>query len=80
MNNEKKETTTFGKILKGAVILALTIGAGIAIYDHRKQIGNACKKVKVKLFNQNKTISSSESTKSVANNYNPRRNYNIRKN
>lgn len=80
MNNEKKETTTFGKILKGLLILGLTVGTGIAIYDHREQIRNACKKVTKKIFTR-KTVSSG-SVKPNTNNYNnPRRNHNnIRKN
>lgn len=82
MNNEKKETTTFGKILKGLLILGLTVGTGITIYDHREQIGNACKKVTKKIFTR-KAVSSGESVKpNTNNNYNnPRRNHNnIRKN
>lgn len=80
MNNEKKETTTFGKILKGLGLTILVACTGLAVYDHREQIGSACKKVTRKLFTK-KTVSS-ESAKPNTNTYNnPRRNYNnIRRN
>lgn len=78
MNNEKK-TTTFGKILKGLGLTILVAGTGLAVYDHREQIGSACKKVTRKLFTK-KTVSS-ESAKPTNTYNNPRRNYNnIRRN
>lgn len=80
MNNEKKETTTFGKILKGLGIAILVTLSGVAIYDHREQIGSACKSISKKLFTK-KTVSN-ESVKPNTNyNNNPKRIHNnIRKN
>lgn len=88
MNNEKKkETTTFGKILKGLGIATLVVLSGVAIYDHREQIGSACRSIQKKIFTKKAMVmSSSESAKpnTNTNNYNnnPRRmnNNNIRKN
>lgn len=80
MNNEKKETTTFGKILKGLGLAILIAGTGLAIYDHREKIGSTCKSITKKIFTK-KTVSS-ESVKPNTNyNNNPRRMHNnIRKN
>lgn len=82
MNKEVEKETTFRKILKGLLIFGLTVGTGIAIYDHREQIGNACKKATNRLFKKDVNVSSSESVKPNTNYNNPRRihNNNIRKN
>jgi len=75
MNNEKKETTTFGKILRGIGLAILIAGTGLAIYDHRKQIGSTCRSISKKIF-KNPVNSGNTNT----GNNNPRRiNNNIRK-
>lgn len=85
MNNEKKEQTTFKKVLKGIGIAILAIGAGIAIYDHRKQIGSACRSIKNKVFKRtapavgNEGVNAKPNTGNYSNN--PRRaSNNIRRN
>ena len=83
MNNEKKETTTFRKILKGLGITILLAGTGLAIYDHREQIGSFCKTMSKKLFTKKAVSSNENGAKPSTNNYknNPRRiNNNIRRN
>jgi len=82
MNNEKKEST-FKKILKGIGVAILAVGAGIAIYDHREQIGSACKSISKKVFKKKAPAVVNESVKPNTGNFNnnPRRmNNNIRKN
>ncbi len=80
MNNEKKETTTFKKILKGFGVIVLVALSGLAIYDHRKEIGTACKSISKKFTKKNVAVNPevNSATKQVNN---PRRNnVNIRKN
>ena len=80
MNNEKKETT-FRKVLRGIGIAILAAGTGLAIYDHRKQIGSACKSISKKVFKKTTTVSNESAKPNTGNYNNPKRmNYNIRKN
>lgn len=80
MNNEGKKTTTLGRILKGLLIIGLIAGTGVALYDHKEQIGNTCKRIGKKVFTKKNT--NTDTNKPNVSNNSPRRNYNnnIRKN